>query len=103
MFADLVELLAGRPGVTTPAESAGRGFGSSALKVHGSIFAMPVRGHLVVKLPANRVAALIGDGSGAAFDANKGTPLKEWLVVLRDDPDTWLDLAGEALEFVGHR
>lgn len=43
------------------------------------------------------------DGSGAAFDANKGTPLKEWLVVLRDDPDTWLDLAGEALEFVGHR
>jgi len=70
---------------------------------HGSIFALPVRGHLVVRLPANRVAALIGDGSGEAFDANTGTPMKEWPVVLRDDPDMWLDLAGEALEFVGHR
>ena len=41
---------------------------------------------------AARVAALIGEGTGEVFDANKGTPMKEWLVVL-----------GGALEFVGQR
>ena len=83
------------------AESTGRGFGSSALKVDGSIFAMRVAGLLVVTLPATGVVTLIADGTGTPFDANKGTPMKEWLKVLGDDSDTWLRLADEARRFVG--
>ncbi len=68
-FEALAEEFAGRPGVTTPAESGRRGFGSTALKVNGSIFAMLVGGRLVVKLPKDRVAGLIARGP-----ARRSTP-----------------------------
>jgi hypothetical protein len=102
-FAVVVDELAYQTGVIAPFESGHRGFGSSALKVNGSIFAMLVRGHLVVKLPRDRVNALIQDGTGGPFDAGKGTPMKEWLTVLGDEEDTWLGLARESLDFVGRR
>ena len=89
------------PGVTTPGEPGRRGFGSSALKVNGSIFAMLTGGHLVVKLPAARVAELIEQGAGEAFSAGKATPMKEWLTVTSSDEQTWQQMAGEALAFVG--
>jgi hypothetical protein len=57
-FDALVQALLGYEGVTPPSAS-GREFGSNALKVDNKIFAMLVRGTLVVKLPARRVAALI--------------------------------------------
>ncbi len=100
-FAGLVEELAAEPGVTPPGAAGGRGFGASALKVGGSIFAMLVGGRLVVKLPAARVAGLVGDGSGGPFDAGKGRPMREWLAVA-DEAD-WGALAREALTFVGSR
>lgn len=77
----------------------GSGFGRGSLRYRGKIFAMLVRGRLVVKLPEARVAEFIGAGEGVAFDANKGTPMREWLSL---DPDTgldWLSLASEALDF----
>jgi hypothetical protein len=89
--------------VTGPADGPGRGFGRTALKVNGSIFAMLTRAHLVVKLPAARVSRLIEDGIGEQFDANRGTPMKEWLTVLVEDDASWEALAREALRFVGHR
>jgi hypothetical protein len=98
-FEELVGELVGTPGVTPP--SPGRGFGSSALRVHNKIFAMYVRGNLVVKLPKDRVDALVAAGEGVRFDANKGTPMKEWLAL---DPDSGLDwsvIAREAMAFVG--
>lgn len=102
-FARLVDELAGERGVTRPDESRRPRFGSSALKVNGSIFAMLCRGQLVVKLPRDRVNALLSDGSGGTFSAGKGTPMKEWLTVLSDDEATWLALAHEALDFARHR
>jgi hypothetical protein len=102
-FAALVDAFAKQTGVTTPHESGRRGFGSSALKVNGSIFAMLTRGQLVVKLPRDRVSASIQDGIGSPFDAGNGTPMKEWLTVVSDDEDTWLALARESLDFVGRR
>lgn len=101
-FTALVNEFAGTPGVSGPHLS-GRGFGSSALKVDGSIFAMPARDHLVVKLPQDRVDALIGLGIGRAFDAGKGRPMKEWMTVRAEDHQTWLTLAREALDFVRSR
>jgi hypothetical protein len=100
-FAILVDALAGDPGVTPPGAGGGRGFGSSALKVNGSIFAMLVGGGLVVKLPARRVAELIEGGAGRPFDAGKDRPMREWLAVA-DEAD-WPTLAREALAFVGTR
>ncbi len=102
-FAALVDRLADRPGVTPPDPAGRRAFGASALKVDGSIFAMLQDGRLVVKLPARRVAALIADGDGAAFDAGKGRPMKEWVAVVDGDGDRWQALAEEALGFVGGR
>ena len=79
--------------------SGGGGFGRSALRFHGKMFAMLVRGHLVVKLPATRVDALVDDGEGVRFDANKGTPMKEWFSLDPESGRSWLPLAREALEF----
>jgi hypothetical protein len=96
-YEDLVDEFMGIDGVTPP--RGGGGFGRSALRYEGKIFAMLVRGRLVLKLPAGRVTALIRSGNGAAFDANKGTPMREWLSL---DPGScldWLPLASEALDF----
>ena len=97
-FAAVVDELVGLEGVTPP--SPGRGFGSSALRVHGRIFAMLVRGRLVVKLPRDRVDALVASGDGDRFDANKGTPMKEWLMLAPGSACEWQQLAREALAFV---
>ncbi len=102
-FAALAETFAGAPGVELPDGSGRRAFGSEALKVNGAIFAMLTNGHLVVKLPKERVEGLIGDGTGAPFGAGKDRPMKEWVSVTVDDDETWLALAREALEFVASR
>lgn len=98
-FEALVDGLVGVVGVTPP--SGGRGFGRSALRINGSIFAMLVRGRLVVKLPRQRVSALVDSDDGAPFDANKGTPMKEWLRLDPESGQDWETLAREALAFVG--
>jgi len=98
-FDDLVAELLGLPGVTPP--RVGSGFGRSALRYQGKIFAMLVRGRLVVKLPRSRVDKLIEEGHGDRFDANKGTPMREWLSLDPDSDQEWLPLAREALEFAG--
>jgi hypothetical protein len=97
-YADLVELFADAPGVT--ADSGRRGFGSDALQIDGRIFAMARRGGLILKLPADRVDELIADGSGEPFDAGKGKPMKEWIVINSQAEKRWPSLANEALAFV---
>jgi hypothetical protein len=100
-FRAVIDALGARPGVTHSA-AASRRFGSTALKVHDKIFAMVSSdGHFVVKLPKARVAALVSEGAGQRFDANRGRPMSEWLVVNSESGEAWLELAREALEFVG--
>lgn len=100
-FDRVVDAVLGADGVTPPA--GGTGFGRSALRVRGSIFAMLVRGRLVVKLPAARVDDLVGSGAGVRFDANKGTPMREWFSADPAAELDWVALAREALAFVGAR
>jgi hypothetical protein len=100
-FEALVEELLKTDGVTPPGP--GRGFGSSALRIQNKIFAMLVRGRLVVKLPKARVDALVTGGDGTRFDANKGTPMKEWLALDPSSRLDWSTLANEALDFVVRR
>ncbi len=95
-YEDLIDELMGEPGVTPPQ---GRGFGRSAVRFNGKIFVMFVRGRLVLKLPANRVDEMIATGHGIRFDANKGTPMREWLSLDPASDQPWLPLAREALSF----
>jgi TfoX/Sxy family transcriptional regulator of competence genes len=102
-FAELVEQFVDNPAVVLSDQGRGRRFGSSALKVDGSIFAMLTRDHLVVKLPRARVSELIADGTGAPFTGGQTAPMKEWLTVTTDEASTWLALTHEALAFVSER
>src|SRR5207248_11761735 len=80
----------------------GKGFGSSALKVNGRIFAMlSSRGEFVVKLPRKRVDRLVDSGDAVHYDAGKGRPMKEWLALPPGSTLDWTALATEALAFVG--
>ena len=100
-FAVVVEAFSRTPRVTH-SKPGSRLFGSSSLKVHDKIFAMvSSSGQFVVKLPKARVDALVATGVGERFDANRGRPMKEWLEVRSNSAEQWLELAREALEFVG--
>jgi TfoX/Sxy family transcriptional regulator of competence genes len=100
-FAALVAALSKTPGVTH-SKPGSRLFGSAALKVHDKIFAMvSSNGEFVVKLPKARVDALVSAGAGNRFDAHRGRPMKEWLEVRSESYEEWLQLAREALDFVG--
>jgi hypothetical protein len=98
LFEALCAEYAGVTGVSVP--SGGSGFGSNALKINNKIFAMLVDGRLVVKLPAARVTELIETDAGLPFDAGKGKPMKEW-VMLTGDESTCRHLVVEAQAFVG--
>jgi TfoX/Sxy family transcriptional regulator of competence genes len=80
----------------------GKGFGSTGqLKVDGKIFAMLVKGRLVVKLPRDQVDAFVDSGDGERFDAGKGKPMREWFALAPTSNKPWLVLAKQAMEFVG--
>jgi hypothetical protein len=98
LFESLCDEYAGVSGVTVP--DGGSGFGSNAIKINKSIFAMLVNDRLVVKLPAARVTELISSGDGVPFDAGKGKPMKEWVGLAVDD-DSCRQLVAEAMRFVG--
>jgi hypothetical protein len=100
LFESLCDEYASVSGVTVPA--GGSGFGSNAIKINKSIFAMLVNDRLVVKLPAARVAELIAARDGVSFDAGKGKPMKEWVGLAVDDASA-RQLVAEAMAFVGRR
>lgn len=95
-YAELVRAFAARPGVTQD----GKGFGSSALKVGGRIFAMlSSRQEFVVKLPLARVDALVASGDGDRFDPGRGRHMKQWLALRPASGRDWASLAEEAMRF----
>jgi hypothetical protein len=79
--------------------SLGKLFSSTGLKVDGRIFAMVVRGKLVVKLPKARVDELVAKKAGEYFDPGHGRPMKEWISMNAKKPDP-LSLGREAFTFV---
>ncbi len=97
-YDELVAILVRRPDV----EQKGKGFGSSALKVGGKMFAtLSSRGRLVVKLPRERVESLLATGDGRRFEPGPGRVMKEWLELSPESRQDWVMLAEEARSFVG--
>jgi hypothetical protein len=97
-----VKALSLHGGVTVGAEK--KGFGSSALQVNGRIFAMLAStAQFVVKLPRDRVDALVASGAAVRFDPAHGRVMKEWAVIHPSTRDEWVALAREAMKFVGHK
>jgi hypothetical protein len=96
-FEDMLGEFSDIDGVSLP--HGGSGFGRSALRYRGKIFAMFVRGDLVVKLSQQRVDELVAAGHGERFTANKETPMREWFAAAPDCPLPWSRLAADALTF----
>lgn len=84
----------GRPGQT-------RGFGTNGLTVAGSIFAMVVKGRLVVKIDRRRVDELVAAGAGERLETSTGKSMKEWVSVGPLDDEAFRALVREACRFVG--
>ena len=104
--AGVIEAFRADPGLTPVIQefeankaSGARKFGSNGLKVNGKLFALFTQGTLVVKLPKERVTALIAAKAGKAFDPGHGRLMKEW-VALTSPKASWIDLAKEAYRFV---
>ncbi len=86
-----------------PGAREGTGFGKTpSFRTGGKIFAMRMPAGLVLKLPADRCAAMVAAGEAVPLET-RGRPMREWVVVARPDPDGWLVLAREARDFVGGR
>lgn len=75
-------------------------FGALGAKVGDKYFAMLYKGQLVVKLPADRAAALVARGNAVPFDPGHGRPMKEWVAFASDLAARWAKLADEAKTFV---
>lgn len=97
-YAQIVQEFVRRPGITQQ----GRGFGSAALKIRGKMFAtLSPAGAFVVKLPRQRVDALVADGQGRPFEPGPGRVMTEWLELRPASGQDWTSPAGEALAFAG--
>lgn len=64
---------------------------------------MPVKDRLVVKLTRSRVDELVAAGAGVNFDPGHGRLMREWFELAPDSDLDWVELAGEARQFVGGR
>jgi hypothetical protein len=96
LFWELAEDLLEEPGTTRSTM-----MGYPCLRQNGAFFACVDRttGHLVVKLPAERVAELVGSARATPFAPN-GRTFREWAAFTRPTRKEWTALLDEARRFV---
>jgi hypothetical protein len=97
-FARLAETVSKDPRVDPPDVAKAKGFGSKGLKVARKLFAFHSKARLVVKLPADRVDALVSEEKGERFDPGHGRLMKEWVAIGVARKSLWPKIAKEALE-----
>jgi TfoX/Sxy family transcriptional regulator of competence genes len=98
LFDELAADHLGRPGVTI-----GPAMRNEGLKVDGKLYAMVVRGRLVVKLPEAQAAELTEEGDAIPFEPRPGRLMREWVMI--DPPATadhgeWRHLIEDAGDYV---
>jgi hypothetical protein len=71
-----------------------------AITTRGRVYAFATKASVIVKLPADRVSALIEAGVGAPCTTGKA-PLREWVCLEPSDEDECLEYFVEARRFVG--
>ena len=101
LFAGLVTVYMEKPRVTLE-----QAFHNEVLKVDNKVFAMVVRGQLVVKVPAQQCADMIVARRAVAFEPSPGRRMREWIAVDPVDPGSandWGQLAEDAYRYVGSR
>jgi TfoX/Sxy family transcriptional regulator of competence genes len=89
---ELVETAQGGP------VTAGTMFGSKGLRTGTKFFAVWWHEQLVVKLPAERLAALVDDGQGQPFEPMEGRRMNGWIVL--GDSSDWPPVVEEARAYV---
>lgn len=94
-FTEIVEAMSDETGVER-----GRMFGAEGLNTAGKVFAMEVKGELVVKLSLPRADELVGSGKARRFDPGHGRPMKQWVSVPAASGLDWFALAREAKTYV---
>ena len=103
-FQRIVDEFRSEKGVTLPSKETGtkKSFGSSGLRIKGKVFAMlSSDNNFVLKLPREKVDALVTAGDGERFDPRRnGRVMREWIVIKPGSRVNWLKLAHEAREFV---
>ena len=77
-------------------------FGVPGIKTGGKMFAMSVKGELIVKLPKGRVDSLLASNKGKQFYHlfDKDRVMKEWVAIGQKNKRDWTKLAREAKDFV---
>ena len=73
-------------------------FSSPGLRLDDTIFAMDVKGELVVKLAEGRCEELASDGGARPF-AMGGRQMREWVVIEAERAFEWDAIADEALAY----
>lgn len=73
---------------------------NDALTIDGRIFAFEKDGRLILKLPAERCAALIAAGQAQPYQLGKRV-MRQWTAVPAARSDGWATLTEEARLFVG--
>jgi hypothetical protein len=96
LFWKLADTLLADPAVTRSTM-----MGYPCLRANGHFFACVERttGHLVVKLPAERVDDLVASGQGISFAPN-GRVFREWVGLPIPEEDEWIAFLDEARTFV---
>jgi hypothetical protein len=84
-----------------------KAFGYPAYKINGRVFAFVGGRGMAIKLPVNRVQALIGQGAPfAPFEVAQGIIWREWVSLEYDDASAYPqheDLFTESLAYVASR
>lgn len=97
---DLFHAVAARMLDEHPDDERGRMLRSPGLRTAGRFYAFATPTHLIVKLPAERVAALVRDGVGSPCDPRGGRPMREWVGLTPAEAAEALASVREARAFV---
>ena len=96
-FASIVQKLLKERGVTQA-----KMFGVPGLKIGRKMFAMWMKGELILKLPKERVDTIVASKRGKRFYHlfDKSHLMKEWVSIGHKNKYNWVKLTQEAKDFV---